>query len=76
MSFANPAVTIARSFSDTFSGIRPGDAPLFIGAQLLGALESTLLFRWLAPNLTRDAKNVIVAHDGGVESAVVERAPP
>lgn len=73
-SFANPAVTIARSFSDTFAGIRPGDAPLFIGAQLLGALASTLLFRWLVPNLTRAAKNVIVAHDGGGESAVVEGA--
>jgi glycerol uptake facilitator-like aquaporin len=73
-SFANPAVTIARSFSDTFTGIRPEDAPLFIVAQLLGALASTLLFRWLTPNLTRDAKNVIVTHDGGVESPVVEGA--
>jgi len=37
-SFANPAITIARSFSDTFAGIRPGDAPAFIAAQLIGAL--------------------------------------
>src|ERR1017187_3198648 len=43
-SFANPAVTIARSLSDTFAGIRPADAPLFILAQLLGAMASTLLF--------------------------------
>jgi glycerol uptake facilitator-like aquaporin len=37
-SFANPAITIARSFSDTFAGIRPGDAPAFIVAQLIGAI--------------------------------------
>ncbi len=48
-SFANPAVTIARSLSDTFSGIRPVDAPLFILAQILGAITATLLFRWLVP---------------------------
>jgi glycerol uptake facilitator-like aquaporin len=46
-SFANPAVTLARSASDTFAGIRPTDAPGFIGAQLLGAAAATGLFRWL-----------------------------
>jgi glycerol uptake facilitator-like aquaporin len=48
-SFANPAVTIARSLSDTFAGIRPADVPPFIVAQLLGALGATLVFRWLVP---------------------------
>ena len=48
-SFANPAVTIARSFSDTFTGIRPIDAPGFIAAQLLGAIVATVVFRWLIP---------------------------
>jgi glycerol uptake facilitator-like aquaporin len=48
-SFANPAVTLARSASDTFAGIRPIDVPGFIVAQLAGALAATLLFRWLAP---------------------------
>jgi glycerol uptake facilitator-like aquaporin len=48
-SFANPAVTLARSASDTFAGIRPADAPGFIGAQLLGAAAATGLFRWLTP---------------------------
>jgi glycerol uptake facilitator-like aquaporin len=43
-------VTIARSLSDSFSGIRPADVPWFIAAQLAGALASTLLFRWLVPN--------------------------
>ena len=46
-SFANPAVTLARSVSDTFAGIRPVDAPAFILAQLAGAFAATLLFRWL-----------------------------
>jgi len=50
-SFANPAVTIARSLSDTFAGIRPTDVPLFIGAQVTGAVCATVLFRWLAPRL-------------------------
>ncbi len=45
-SFANPAVTLARSVTDTFTGIRPLDVPGFIVAQLLGALVATLLFHW------------------------------
>jgi len=48
-SFANPAVTIARSLSDTFSGIRPLDVPWFLLAQIAGALAATFLFRWLIP---------------------------
>jgi glycerol uptake facilitator-like aquaporin len=48
-SFANPAVTIARSLSDTFAGIRPADVPLFLVAQLAGALAATIFFRLLAP---------------------------
>jgi glycerol uptake facilitator-like aquaporin len=46
-SFANPAVTLARSASDTFAGIRPADVPGFLVAQLLGAAAATALFRWL-----------------------------
>jgi len=49
-SFANPAVTIARALTDTFSGIRPADVPAFVVAQILGALAATLLFRWLVPD--------------------------
>lgn len=51
-SFANPAVTIARSFSDTFAGIRPVDAPAFVAAQFVGAIACVLLFRWMAPSTT------------------------
>jgi glycerol uptake facilitator-like aquaporin len=46
-SFANPAVTLARTLTDTFAGIRPVDAPGFIAAQGLGALAATALIRWL-----------------------------
>jgi glycerol uptake facilitator-like aquaporin len=62
-SFANPAVTIARSLSDTFAGIRPADAPWFIFAQFAGGFGATLLFRWLIPNLRVKAKDVLLAHD-------------
>lgn len=61
-SFANPAVTLARSLSDTFSGIQPLDVPFFILAQLAGALGATVLFRWMVPNLSARAKDVLVAH--------------
>jgi glycerol uptake facilitator-like aquaporin len=60
-SFANPAVTIARCLSDTFAGIRPHDVPLFVVAQLLGALAATMLFRWLVPGLRTKAKSVVFA---------------
>jgi len=46
-SFANPAVTIARSLTDSFSGILPAHAPGFILAQLAGAVAATLVFGWL-----------------------------
>jgi len=62
-SFANPAVTLARAVSNTFAGIRPMDAPAFIGAQLCGAVTATLLFRWLLPSLPTLAKNVVVPHE-------------
>jgi glycerol uptake facilitator-like aquaporin len=48
-SFANPAITVARSLSDTFAGISPHDAPLFIVAQLTGAALAALMAKWLFP---------------------------
>lgn len=59
-SFANPAVTLARTASNTFAGIRPVDAPAFIAAQLAGACAATLLFRWLVPRLAEGAEAVVV----------------
>lgn len=61
-SFANPAVTLARSASDTFTGIRFADVPGFVIAQLAGAAAATLLFRWLIPSLPRQASAVLVPH--------------
>jgi glycerol uptake facilitator-like aquaporin len=61
-SFANPAVTFARALTDTFTGIRPADAPGFVAAQVVGAAAATLLFRWLLPLSPADAREVVVPH--------------
>ena len=61
-SFANPAVTLARAFTNTFAGIRPADVPRFVAAQLIGAFAATFLFRWLVPSLPKQARDVIVPH--------------
>ena len=60
-SFANPAVTIARSLSNTFAGIRPADVPYFLGAQFIGATAAVLLFRWLAPPIAARAAYAVPA---------------
>jgi glycerol uptake facilitator-like aquaporin len=60
-SFANPAVTLARAATDTFSGIRPQDAPGFVVAQLAGAASSTALFRWLLPALPAAAEDALLS---------------
>ena len=60
--FANPAVTLARGFTDTFAGIRPSDTPGFMVAQLLGAFAATVLFRRLVPSLPSEAKDVELLH--------------
>ena len=64
-SFANPAVTIARSVSDTFAGIRPTDVPLFTLAQILGGLTATLLFRSLVPKLRSVASDALITEPDG-----------
>jgi glycerol uptake facilitator-like aquaporin len=48
-SFANPAVTLGRAFSDTYAGIRPADVVGFVGAQAIGATLGALLFAWMVP---------------------------
>ena len=63
-SFANPAVTLARSASDTFAGIRPADVPGFVAAQIIGATIATALFNWLVPIGPADAERVVVPHAG------------
>lgn len=75
-SFANPAVTLARSASDTFAGIRFADAPGFILAQLLGAASATLLFKWLVPSLSKTAADVVVPHTGPDQETSHPIKPP
>jgi glycerol uptake facilitator-like aquaporin len=55
-SFANPAVTIARGFSDTFAGIAPGDVVAFISIQLVAAVLATGFFHWLLMSEVNDAR--------------------
>lgn len=61
-SFANPAVTLARSLSDTFAGIRPADVAPFVAAQLAGAAAATVLFGWFCPVSHDVAEAVLSPH--------------
>jgi glycerol uptake facilitator-like aquaporin len=61
-SFANPAVTVGRVFSDTFAGIAPGSVPGFVLAQLVGAVVAVLLVRYLFPDVAEAADDVVVPH--------------
>ena len=61
-SFANPAVTVGRIFSDTFAGIAPGSAPGFIAAQIVGALLGLALVAALYPDAAATADDVVVPH--------------
>ncbi len=74
-SFANPAVTIARAFTDTFAGIRPVDVPGFVIAQAIGAAAATAVFRWLVPSLPEHADRVVLPHEADRHVSVsVERS--
>lgn len=61
-SFANPAVTVGRLFSDTFAGIAPGSAPGFIAAQIVGALLGLALIVALYPGIAVNADDVVIPH--------------
>lgn len=61
-SFANPAVTVARTLSDTFAGIDPGSVAPFVAAQLLGAVLAVAVGRALYPDLPEHADDLIVPH--------------
>ena len=62
-SFANPAVTIGRVFSDSFAGIVPASVPGFIAAQLIGGLIAVGLVAWLYPHAGDSAGEVVVPHE-------------
>lgn len=61
-SFANPAVTIGRAFTDTFAGIAPSSVPAFLAAQLVGLGVAAVLIRALYPDVGTAAEDVIVPH--------------
>ncbi len=62
MSFANPAVTLARMLSDSFAGIKPSSAPMFIGMQVIGAVLAFALIRFLYPAPTSPAPTSAASH--------------
>lgn len=64
-SFANPAVTVARMFSDTFAGIEPASAPAFVLAQLAATGVAVVLIRVLYPDIEEVADQVVVPHGIG-----------
>jgi glycerol uptake facilitator-like aquaporin len=64
-SFANPAITVGRMFSDTFAGIAPSSAPTFIAAQVVGGILAVALVRVLYPGLApAEAETIVVPHSG------------
>src|SRR6201993_4678106 len=76
-SFANPAITIGRMFSDTFAGIAPSSAPAFIGAQIAGGILAVAMVKILYPGITAaEAADVTVPHGQSVTSGQPDSAPP
>lgn len=73
-SFANPAVTFARMFTDTFAGIRPASAPALILVQLAGAGLAVIAIRILYPDVEEVAEEVLVPHESPSGHVVVEAA--
>jgi glycerol uptake facilitator-like aquaporin len=66
-SFANPAVTVARTLSNTFAGIAPASAPAFVAAQLAGAVIAIAAVGFLYPSVAEVAPDVVVPHAEAVE---------
>jgi len=75
-SFANPAVTVGRMFSDTFAGIAPGSVPGFVIAQIIGAVIGLALVMALYPDVASHADEVVVPHNHNPESAEKQLAKP
>ena len=76
-SFANPAITVGRMFSDTFAGIAPSSVPSFIGAQIIGGVLAVGVVKALYPAITpADAAGIIVPHDSDTARAAHDGVPP
>ena len=68
-SFANPAITVGRMFSDTFAGIAPASVPGFVAAQLVGGVIAIVIIRTLYPDVTpAEAADVVLPHEGAPEA--------
>jgi arsenate reductase len=68
-SFANPAITVGRTFSNTFAGIAPSSTPSFIAAQMVGAVVALAVIAVLYPNMTRSqARDIMVPYEDRVEA--------
>ncbi|MDQ1656323.1 MAG: hypothetical protein QOD41_1406 [Cryptosporangiaceae bacterium] len=74
-SFANPAVTIGRAFSDTFAGIAPSSVPGFVLAQFTGLLAGLGAIALFYPSAGATAGDVVVPHDGSAGAVLPERVP-
>jgi len=75
-SFANPAISIGRMFSDTFAGIAPSSVPSFIGAQIIGGALAVAVIKALYPNVTpAQAAEVIVPHHRDVAHSTTGGRP-
>lgn len=74
-SFANPAVTVGRMFSDSFAGIAPSSAPAFIAAQMIGAAVGLALIRALYPDVAKSADDVVVPHPSAHPEAGQRSSP-
>lgn len=68
-SFANPAVTVARMLTDTYTGIAPTHVPAFLVAQALGALAAAVVIRWLFAPDSGEATQVVVPHEEARDAA-------
>jgi arsenate reductase len=76
-SFANPAITVGRMFSDTFAGIAPSSVPSFIGAQIVGGAAAIAIVKALYPSITpADAAAIVVprGEDGEDTAQTLERS--
>ena len=78
-SFANPAITIGRMFSNSFAGIAPSSVPVFIAAQVGGGIAGVILIRFLYPKLTpAQAASVVIPHESanGLAADGARQVPP
>ena len=75
-SFANPAITVGRMFSNTFAGISPSSVPSFVAAQIVGGALAVIVIKVLYPDITpAEAADIMFPHAGGQESSDLSGLP-